>query len=242
MAGANSDSYIGVPPTRFPGGVNNVTQVDPLAAFGAPDPTKYHVYWEDFDQYIVAEWTLTTTEAGSGNASEAVSGADGGILLITNDNADNDNDFFQYPNETWKFVLGKKLWFKCRFKVSDATQSDVVFGLQITDTSPLAVTDGVFFRKDDDAATMDFVCCKNSTETKQTAVATLADDTYVEAAFYFNGIDAIEVWINGEKKVDAPLTNMVDDEELCVSFGIQNGAAAIKTMSVDYIFVARERG
>jgi len=119
---AVSDSYIGVPPTRYPGGVNNVEFVNPLSMLGQPDPTKYHTYFEDFDQYIVAQWTLTTTEAGAGSATEAVSGADGGVLLITNDDADNDNDFFQFPNETWKFVLGKKLWFKARFKVSDATQ------------------------------------------------------------------------------------------------------------------------
>ena len=32
-----------------------------------------------------------------------------------------------------------------------------------------------------------------------------------------------------------------DNEELTVSFGIQNGAAAAKTMTVDYVFAAVER-
>ena len=32
-----------------------------------------------------------------------------------------------------------------------------------------------------------------------------------------------------------------DDEELTVSFGIQNGAAAAKTMTLDYIIAAVER-
>jgi hypothetical protein len=36
------------------------------------------------------------------------------------------------------------------------------------------------------------------------------------------------------------LTNLPDDEELTVSFGIQNGAAAAKTLSVDYIRVEAE--
>ena len=40
---------------------------------------------------------------------------------------------------------------------------------------------------------------------------------------------------------ETTLTNAPDDEDLTVSFGIQNGAAAAKTMTVDYIFAAVER-
>ena len=34
---------------------------------------------------------------------------------------------------------------------------------------------------------------------------------------------------------------MPDDEVLTPSFGIQNGEAAAKTMSIDYILAAKER-
>ena len=40
---------------------------------------------------------------------------------------------------------------------------------------------------------------------------------------------------------ETTLTNVTDDEDLTISFGIQNGAAAAKTMTVDYIFAAVER-
>lgn len=43
------------------------------------------------------------------------------------------------------------------------------------------------------------------------------------------------------KKATLATTNLPDDEELTVSFGIQNGAAAAKTMSVDYIMAVKER-
>ena len=36
-------------------------------------------------------------------------------------------------------------------------------------------------------------------------------------------------------------TNAPDDEELAVSFGIQNGAAAAKVMTMDYISAGKER-
>jgi hypothetical protein len=36
-------------------------------------------------------------------------------------------------------------------------------------------------------------------------------------------------------------TNAPDNEELTVSFGIQNGAAAAKVLTVDYIHALKER-
>lgn len=228
-------------PTRFPHGVTTVRKTAPLGNYGLPDPTGWHVFFDDFDRFAAAEWTITTTEAGAGSASEALTDADGGVLLITNDAADNDNDFFQKVGESFLFATGKKLFFKARFAVSDATQSDFVMGLQITDTSPLAVSDGVYFIKDDGDANLDFVVIKNSTATTATAVATASDATYHELAFYYDGRNAIEYFVDGAHKGTSVTTNLPDDEVLTVSFGIQNGEAVAKTMSVDYIFVAKER-
>lgn len=203
---------------------------------------EYIEFWTDFLAYTAGDWTITTTEAGSGNATEAVSGAAGGVLVVTNDDADNDADFFQWSNETFKFDATKWLYFGARFKVSDATQSDLVFGLQITDTSPLAVTDGIYFRKDDGDANVDFVVIKNSTATTETAVTTIDDDSYVVLEFIYDvSSGEFRIYKDGVGIGDAVLTNVPDDEELTVSFGIQNGAAAAKVLSVDWIRVIQER-
>jgi len=236
-------------PTRFIGGVTTVSETNPLAQFGLPDPTAYHVWYDDFDNFEADQWVITATEAGAGSASRAIQNADGGILLLTNDAADDDNQFLQWSGddlsttaETFKFISGKKLFFKARFKVSDATQSDFVMGLQITDTSPLAVTDGVYFRKDDGDANLDFVVMKDSTTTTSTAVTTVSNDTYMTAAFYYDGTSSgIKVYVNDVCLATVATTNLVDDEELTISFGLQNGEAVAKTMSLDYIFVAKER-
>jgi len=236
-------------PTRFPHGVTTVSESNPLADFGLPDPTAWHVWFDDFDNFEADQWVITATEAGAGSASRAVQNADGGILLLTNDAADDDNQFLQWSGddasavvETFKFVAGKKLFFKARFKVSDATQSDFVMGLQITDTTPLAVTDGVYFRKDDGDANLDFVVMKDSTATTGTAVATVTSDTHLTTAFYYDGTsNGIKVFVNDTLVATIATTNLVDDEELTISFGIQNGEAVAKTMSLDYIFVAKER-
>lgn len=206
------------------------------------DQTRWHIYYNEFDRYAAADWTLTTTEAGAGDATEALTNVDGSALLITNDAADNDLDFFQAPVEGFKFDSTKRLYFKARFKVSDATQSDLVMGLQITDTSPLAVSDGIFFQKDDGDALLDLHVEKNGTETLTAGVATLADATWITVAFYYDpGHGTIQYYINDVLSGESVITNVVDDEELAVSFGIQNGEAVAKTMTVDYIFVGKER-
>lgn len=224
--------------TRFPNGVTNVGEDSPFADLAMPAPTKFHSYMEDFDYYTAGDWTVTETDAG---ATQALTDGDGGLLLITNTAADNDLVSLQKKGESFRFASGKKLFFEARFKVSDATQSDVVIGLQITDTTPLDVTDGVFFIKDDGSTSFALRVEKNNTATATTSVATLADDTFITLGFYYDGDSAIEYSVNGVVKGTSVTTNLPDDEDLTVTMSLQNGEAVAKTMTVDYIFVAKER-
>jgi len=207
-----------------------------------PSDQTFYMYHNDFFTYNSGDWTITTTEAGSGNASEALTSQAGGALLITNDDADNDLDFLQLKGESFKLSSSKKAYFSARFKVSDATQSDFVMGLQITDTTPLAATDGVFFIKDDGDTNLDFIVEKDSTSTDTTAIHTMEDDTFVTVTWFIDP-DASKVFysVNNAAPVSVVNTNLPDDEELTVSFGIQNGAAAAKTMTIDYVVAAVER-
>ena len=232
-----------MPSTNFTKGVNNITAQNILGQMIQLDPTQMHTYFNDFDTYTAGDFTVTETQAG---ATQALANVDGGVLLLTNSAADNDLNALQKVGESFKFEAGKKLFFKSRFAVSDATQSDFVIGLQITDSTPLAVTDGVYFRKHDGDANLDFVVIKDSTASTATAIATVANNTYLTVGFYYNGVDEIvyAASVNNNNPTvlgKLPVTNLPDDEELTISFGIQNGEAVAKTMSIDYIFVSKER-
>lgn len=231
-------------PTRFTNGLTTVRKATSLGNYGMPDPTGWHTYFNDFDTYVVGDWTITTTEAGAGSATEALADADGGVLLITNDAADNDCDFFQKVGESFLLTAGKRAFFKARFKVSDATQSDFVMGLQVTDTTPLAVTDGIYFQKDDGDTQLDVYCQKDAStgQTSATNIATVADDTYLTVAWAYDGKSELAYFVNDVQlgTLNASSTYL-PDTELTVSFGIQNGEAVAKTMSVDYIFASFER-
>jgi len=224
--------------TRFPNGVTNVGEQSLFAELGQPAATIFHTYFEDFDYYTAADWTVTETDAG---ATQALADGDGGLLLITNTAADNDLVSLQKKGESFRFEAGKALFFEARFKVSDATQSDVVIGLQITDTTPLDVTDGVFFIKADGAATVNFLVEKNNTATTASAMATMADDTYIRLGFYYDGVSAVQYFVNGSIAGSSVTTNLPDDEDMTITIAIQNGEAAAKTMTVDYVYVAKER-
>ena len=138
--------------SRYPNGLTTVTKQDTLGDYGLPAPTTWHTYMNDFDTYTAADWTVTEV----GVATQALADADGGELLITNAAADDNSSFSNKVGESFLFATGKRMIFEARVKISDATQSDMVLGLQITDTTPLAVSDGVYFLKADGAATVDW--------------------------------------------------------------------------------------
>jgi len=227
--------------TRFPYGLTNVSEVDLFSDMVQPDPTLFHTYFQDFDTYTAGDWTVTETDA---SATQALTAGDGGLLLITNTAADNDLVALQKNPAAFTFTAGKKTFFRCRFKVSDATQSDLVFGLQVVDSTPLDVTDGIYFLKADGAATLDFICRKNAStgSVTATAVATMADDTFIELGFYYDGQSKVAYEINGSVlgSLDAS-SAYLPDTTCTVSFALQNGEAVAKTMTVDYVYVAKER-
>jgi hypothetical protein len=99
----------------------------------------------------------------------------------------------------------------------------------------------VFFIKADGSTSVSFLVEKNNTATTTAAVATMADDTFITLGFNYNGGAVVQYCVNGVVVGTAVTTNLPDDEDLAISFALQNGEAVAKTMTVDYIFVAKER-
>lgn len=228
-------------PTRFPGGVSTAARSQGnLWDYPNPDPTKFHVYFEDFDYYAAGDWTIT----GQGTESVALTDGNGGLLLLSTDVLDNDNCFLNKVGESFLLAAGKRCFFKARLKVSSAVETDFVVGLQITDTSPLDVTDGIYFLKADDAATIDVICRKNATtgSTSDTAIASVVTDTFIVLGFAYDGKSTITYYVDDVAKgtLDAS-SAYLPDTELTISVGIQAGSAGAKTLTVDYILAALER-
>ncbi len=227
-------------PTHFSKGVNR--ESPGALAYELPDFAPYGLisYYNDFMTYVAGDWTITESNAGT-TAVMTTAGTAGGYLLRTNAAADNDTGYFDLKGEAFKWASTNRMWFGARFKVSDATLSDVVIGLQITDTTPLDVTDGFTFIKVKSSTDLNFLVEKNNTATT-TLVGTVADDTFMTVGFFYDNVDGLfHIFLNNVEVATSVATNAVDDEDLTVSFGIKNGEAVAKLLTIDYIWAAQNR-
>jgi len=127
-------------------------------------------------------------------------------------------------------------YFGCKFKVNDADQTDVLVGFFITDTTALdGGTDGLYFRSVDEKTGLYLVCEKDEEETS-TSCATLGDDTYVTAEFYYDGVN-VSVYIDGSlaATVADTDTNFPDDELLRLTIEFLTGNSSAATMTMQWI-------
>ena len=207
------------------------------AAFG-PDVV---TFFEDFTGLAASDalvgWTTTLVEAGAGESTVTISDSSAGELLITSDANEDDGAQLQKIGENFGMAAGQTaLYFGIRLKSNEATQSDFLVGLCITDPTLLGgMTDGVYFEKLDGGTGISFVTEKNSTEEQTDSLAVFAANTYTTLEFFFDQTtDLVYAYVDGTL-VATHTTNLCDDELLTPSIAFLTGSAAAKTLTVDWI-------
>jgi len=198
-------------------------------------------FFEDFTHVAVASdaiagWSTTLVEAGAGETTVTRPDTQGGAILITADAADNDGANLQVTTGE-SFIPASAtslLHFGCRIKASEATQSDFIVGLCITDTDLLGgMTDGIYFEKLDGGTGISFTTEKNSTETQSDSLATFAANTYVQLEWTF-AAGSVYAFIDGVL-VATHTANIPDDELLTPSIQFLAGTTGGMTCAVDWI-------
>ncbi len=222
---------------RNPGGITNVTDVSPFQAITKPVEPLYHTFFEDFDVFAAGDWTITETDS---NATEALTAGDGGLLLITNTAGLNDLVSMQLVAAGFVLELGKKLFFEAKFKTSDATNARLVAGLQPTGTTPFTTSDGAYFIKASGATALNFEYKNGSEVSVTTGLATMANATNIVASFYYDGLSTITYSINGVQQGNVTITTLYTTA-MAPTIAIGTAATAAKTLTVDYVYVAKQR-
>lgn len=223
--------------THFPSGLTNVRAGSGGVYNDFPnlDQTKYYGISQWGNEYASGNYTVTGTGAVS-----IVSGK-GGLLTLTNSATNSENTFLQWKGgnsatiEPFVFEAGKKLVFKTRLKVNNSNNASLVFGLQKTDTTPLAVSDGVYFLKPSGAGAVNLILANSSTLTTLSSVATIADDTFIEIGFFYDGGTKVEVYVNGVKTATQTTLTNLPTANLTLSYGVQNASAVSRVMTLNYI-------
>lgn len=215
-----------------------------LQHFGLPDSTRYAVYFNDFTKgtdYTASDWVIDVIETGTGDASLVIQHENLGVLKLTNDNANDDSIAITSTKKLLLFMPGKEIFYKVRFKVNSAIETDWTLGFTRHNGAPPGTSDGVIFNSVDGNANIDFSIIKNSTATTASAISTLEDDTYLTLGFYFNGLNKIRYFKDDVSLGTSVITNLPDDEILSTTAYIKNGEAQGSSMSIDYIKLANER-
>lgn len=204
----------------------------------------FHSYLQDFDQYVAGDWTVTETQAG---ATQALTAGDGGLILLTNSAADNDINQIQKLPASFLLSLTKKFFISCIFQLSDVVNSDFAIGVQLANvdgTTLATATDGIFFLKADDAATVSLYVRKDNTtgSSVAAAIATMVNATNIQLDVYYDGAGRVYYAVDGTVSgyIDMTATNM-PDVILASICSLKNGAAVAKTATIDRLLVGLER-
>ena len=193
---------------------------------------------EDFVQtpYIAANaiGSVTTTLVNL-STHALVAGALGGNMLITTAAAENDGAQLQWLGEAFLPTANNEIYFGCRFQVSEATQTDFLVGLCITDTTAITdVTDGIYFRKVDETTACNFVVESNAGTETATAALTVVAATWYTLEWKWNGTN-LYFYVDGVY-VGAPvLTNIPTAEYMTPTIAFLTGGGGARTMTVDWM-------
>lgn len=236
-------------PANFTNGVNNRHRLDDTGMMPFPDPTTYYVWFDDFADFDASHWVVTEVDTdGDGAVANGTTSGLGGLLVLNVEADELDLTQIQWAGEESSAVIetfypasGKRFFMKARFKVSDATDTGLVVGLAVTDTTLVAaVTDGIYFRKADTDATLQLVVEGDSTEST-CDMTEMANDTFVTAAVYYDGVSTFKAYVDNVHVGTITTAANLPTEEVAVSAGINNGAEGAEALTIDYIFVAQER-
>jgi hypothetical protein len=249
-------------PTRYPSGVS--VQARPYFYSNYPTPTQIvlsHEYANDFDTYVATDWTVTTT-----TGSNALTAGNGGILTLTTAAAANDIQGIQKTPAAFAFVLGEPLWFSVNVNAND-TASSIFAGL-MTGGTVIAPTDGVFFSKATGQNNVSITVKTGGASTVFANVTSVNPSPTIATTlgFYYDGLGNPTLWVfssqsnyNSASAFGAPvpiggnmcgafgaqatsgflLTNL-PLSNLAPTVAIEAGAAAVKTLAVDYLFAANQ--
>lgn len=199
-----------------------------------PDVTKWELNPNNIP--LTASTTIsgyTVTAAGTSPIT-LVAGADGGALLLTTGGTENNGVQLQPITEAFKFAAKWPCYFGCKIAISDATESDMLVGLTITDTSAAtAVSDGIYFASVDGTAAVTFQTMK--TTASSTAVKTLANATATLFEWFFDGA-TFTAYVDGVEaaSVAYTATTVPNVEYLTPMIAFLTGATAAITMTVNW--------
>lgn len=193
------------------------------------------------DAVSATEYVWAETALGSGTPLAAVDVAGGGAKFI---NGARDDDYYFYESGAEIGILASAydLWFSGVIQISDATQSELFFGLCARLASGNLFDNRVNcvgFKKDDGDTNIDLETSLASSATNVNAAGTITADTPSLLQFHYkSSVPEVIFFIDGDYA--GRIEDTLPTTEMCVSFGLRNGEAVAKNMTVQTITLMLE--
>jgi hypothetical protein len=215
-----------------------------------PDQTRYMDDFTGVTLDATNDWTVVK-DSGASVALQA-DALNGVVDLTSTATTDNDGSSIQ-GNEIWGLpsTAGEKLYFEARFQMSDVDQMDMFIGVcENFATNPEAIftaSNRIGFQIDDGDATPHLITESSDSETDTTLSGTtydLSDATDVTVSFVATkgtSTDVVDFYIN-RTKVGTHTTNVPTANMTQAAAEVSGNATGTKSMSIDYIMVAQDRG
>src|SRR5258706_9579748 len=212
--------------------------------FDAVGPDVFKALIEFNDEPVASaefsgRWTVTKIQAGSSNSTFGPVAGQGGLGIITTDNADGDGINAQFGLGSFSPTSTSKIYFGCRYKISEATQSKLFLGLSVVETSILGTptANSIGFRKVDAATGLSAILRKSSAESELTTVMTQDADLYHTVEFFYDGpTHRVYYYVDDEETTrQSTFVNVPDNTLLIPSVVFQTGEAVSHTMTLDFL-------
>lgn len=234
--------------TQFPNGVGTAKDNSVLNAVPLPLPNAAALSVHDFGADTdMGDWT--DIAIGSGVGGDVFPLSSSGVLQQVSDGAATDGNKLTMQlsgQDVFGIAAAVEAWFGIRFRIDDALNTILVFGFSPFDET-VAPIDGVFLRSDDVDNTLNLVAIAAAGGTSTIPLGELADDTWYEAAIYWDGIEKISGQFVGPDGVVGGGGTVIPGVNLTAvglnpGFLFSDGVdGAAKTLDVDYVLFGGSR-
>jgi hypothetical protein len=223
-------------------------------------PIAYHLkdyigHRDDFHAYDSTATVGGYAEVSDGGTIAAEDGK-GGVLSIATGGVDNNESYVSSITEKFIFETDKKLWFECKFALTEADTDKANFIIGLSDTvgantlvdngaGPAASYDGAVFFKVDGGTVFQFETSNAASQVTSTDVGDFTSATDFRVGFmydYNDGVTAkVTPYIDGVQAGLAHDLTIAGLAEMHVLLGVKAGSGNAETLKVDYVEIVQER-
>jgi hypothetical protein len=249
-------------PRRFLDGVTNVGSEDPMGSFPFLDPTKYSIFYQDFlsphfgaalnNAAATYDGVVYTADADTIIDCVAHANANGCLSILTTA-SDDDLGYGYQVADSMIMRSGKKFFMETKLMATVAgtiAQSELFVGIAnsvqtAADVTTFIAADGLSLTSDDhigwfspDGDAKVYFAVHENDVGSLTPVGTMVTATWITLSVYYDGTDC---YLFTDDLASGAITPTIPVTACGVHYWFRNGEAQIKTLLIDYLFIAAER-